>query len=172
MSILKNRNKGFTLIELLVVIAIVGILAAIVFASVNSARAKARNAKRLEDIRAYAYALNMIYDQDNEYPPLENYTCLGDYADDECFRAMYHYAESEILNDVLSPYIPSLPADENIITVGLTHWQYKGYVYSNDTVGRMVEILWWMEGNSQSCGIGEVGPSQSGGTSCALRIYY
>jgi prepilin-type N-terminal cleavage/methylation domain-containing protein len=47
-----KRNKGFTLVELLVVIAIIGILSSVVFASLNSARAKARTASVQSTLRS------------------------------------------------------------------------------------------------------------------------
>lgn len=53
---MKKNNKGFTLIELLVVIAIIGILATIALVSLNSARGKARDAKRISDLRSAASA--------------------------------------------------------------------------------------------------------------------
>ena len=57
-----KKSKGFTLIELLVVIAIIGILATIVLVSLNSARQKARDTRRITDVRQVALALEMYYD--------------------------------------------------------------------------------------------------------------
>lgn len=63
------KNRGFTLIELLVVIAIIGILSSVVLASLNSARAKARDARRLTDVKQYQTAFT-LYDSDyGTYPP-------------------------------------------------------------------------------------------------------
>jgi len=62
------KKKGFTLIELLVVIAIIGILSSVVVVSLNSARAKARDAKRIADIGEIKKAMELYYDSHNQYP--------------------------------------------------------------------------------------------------------
>jgi len=62
-----QKNKGFTLIELLVVIAIIGILASVVLASLNSARAKGADAavkSNLANMRAQA---EIFYDTASTY---------------------------------------------------------------------------------------------------------
>ena len=66
----RTHKRGFTLIELLVVIAIIGVLASIIMANLSSARAKARDARRMADLDAIKKAL-VIYssnNQGNTYP--------------------------------------------------------------------------------------------------------
>jgi len=64
----KNTNKGFTLIELLVVVAIIAVLAAISVVALNNARARARDAKRLADIKQIQTALELYFLDNDTYP--------------------------------------------------------------------------------------------------------
>lgn len=73
----QKKKSGFTLIELLVVIAIIGLLASIVLVSLNSARKKARDAKRLTDISQIQTALEMYYDNNGRYPAKTQNECGG-----------------------------------------------------------------------------------------------
>jgi type II secretion system protein G len=61
-------KRGFTLIELLVVISIISFLSSIVLANLTSARAKARDAKRLQDLTQIRTALAMYYLDNGNYP--------------------------------------------------------------------------------------------------------
>lgn len=63
------EQRAFTLIELLVVIAIIGILSSVVLASLNTARAKGRDARRVSDIKQIQLALELYADQNlGRYP--------------------------------------------------------------------------------------------------------
>lgn len=86
----KEGSKGFTLIELLVVIAIIGILASIVLASLNTARRKSRDARRIADLKQIQLALELYFDANAEYP-------------------------TAISNALLAPtYMPSVPTDPTV----------------------------------------------------------
>jgi prepilin-type N-terminal cleavage/methylation domain-containing protein len=63
-----SLSKGFTLIELLLVIAIIGILTTIIIANINQSRVKARDSKRLQEIRQVKLALELYYDSNKVYP--------------------------------------------------------------------------------------------------------
>ncbi len=101
-SRIRQSRNGFTLIELLVVIAIIGVLASIVLASLNTARRKSRDARRVTDIKQIQLALELYYDaQTPPQYPAYNADCAT-----EAFGLK-----------VLTPnYIPQTPRDPTRVT--------------------------------------------------------
>lgn len=77
----QSNQRGFTLIELLVVIAIIGMLSSVVLSSLNSAREKSRDARRLADLKQLQTALELIFDDTSppEYPDALSSLSSGDY---------------------------------------------------------------------------------------------
>ncbi len=72
-----QKKKGFTLIELLVVVAIIGLLATLSIVALNTARAKARDAKRVADIKQIQTALELYYNDNSGYPATGSVTTGG-----------------------------------------------------------------------------------------------
>jgi len=54
--------------ELLVVVAIIGVLVAITIPAINNARAKARDARRVQDLKEFSAALELYYENHQQYP--------------------------------------------------------------------------------------------------------
>ncbi len=67
---LLKRKSGFTLIELLVVIAIIGILVTIVVVAINPVKlvGEANDAKKREELNQMKNALQLYYNDYNNYP--------------------------------------------------------------------------------------------------------
>jgi prepilin-type N-terminal cleavage/methylation domain-containing protein len=72
----QSGKSGFTLIELLVVISIIGLLASVVLVSINSARRKSRDTKRIADMNQMAKAMELYFNTNNVYPPQATYIPL------------------------------------------------------------------------------------------------
>ncbi|MEI7451655.1 MAG: FISUMP domain-containing protein [Candidatus Falkowbacteria bacterium] len=70
----KKNKKAFTLIELLVVIAIIGILATIAVVALQNARAKARDARRVADVKQMQTALELYFNDKQHYPSASEFT--------------------------------------------------------------------------------------------------
>lgn len=58
-----QKSRGFTLIELLVVVAIIGLLSSVILASLNGARKKGRDARRLSDLKQLQVAMELYYSE-------------------------------------------------------------------------------------------------------------
>jgi type II secretion system protein G len=119
----KKSNRGFTLIELLVVISIISLLASVVLAALNSARSKARDAKRMSDLHQIQLALELYYNANGSYPSsfCESVFIASQPGWNTCWL-------NGLGNTVSPAYIASLPNDPiNSITT------YNWYSYEYNT---------------------------------------
>ena len=74
----KNRFQGFTLIELLVVIAIIGILSAVVLASLSTARSKGQDAAVESDLSTVQTQAEIYYgNNSNSYGATQTWVVAG-----------------------------------------------------------------------------------------------
>ena len=112
----KRGHEGFTLIELLV-IAIIGVLASIVLASLNNARRKSRDARRITDVKQIQLALELYFDGvgAGAYPV----STRGDVG------ACANTGNANGLEGlVTNNYIPSVPRDPNSTTASAVCYDY------------------------------------------------
>jgi len=147
--------KAFTLIELLVVIAIIGILASVVVVNVGSARVKARDAKRISDMKAIQTALEMYYDDNGVYPIY-------------CPTNGGSYCLATSLSTYLSGFLSTFPTDpiENRPYAGLT------YRYSSYNDGKGYRIFTRIENSINSNVVNIFTARDGSGSSSDCNTYY
>ncbi len=84
MPSINNPKKGFTLIELLVVITIIGFLSSIILVSMQVAKEKARDARRLQDMNQIVLSLQLYYDKYGRYPSISADSCCDGWDQGPC----------------------------------------------------------------------------------------
>ena len=117
-----NKNfSSFTLVEMLVVVAVVGILASALLVSLGGSRAKARDARRISDLREVQNALELYYDREEKYPKISN----------PGSESSWEELKTALKNAGITSHIPDDPINEG---------DYK-YVYANCGVNNNQEYM-------------------------------
>ncbi len=97
---------GFTLIELLVVISIISLLSSVVLSSLSDARVKARDVRRMEDMRNFEKALYLYSLDHNGKYPLKN-------GQGSCAFSAWGIIDWNTTNGLatdMKPYISAMPS--------------------------------------------------------------
>ncbi len=132
MAIFKG-NKSFSLVELLIVVAIILILATVSVIALKDQQAKARDAKRISDIRQLRTALEFYYSDEGEYPIVTNKIFLG--AADKsklCSKESGGFVSSQTECQADTTYMAKVPADP---LVG------RNFFYSGTTEGYDITFI-------------------------------
>ncbi len=123
------KSKGFTLIELLIVIAIIGLLSSIVLSSLNTARIKSRDARRIQDLTQIRTALELHFLDKGYYPQSGcGWDCNG-------YRSSYSAASWALFAADLASYMSDVPLDP-LNTPGCSPWGTGCYTYAYGNVGK------------------------------------
>src|SRR3989338_132233 len=122
-----RKKSGFRLIELLVVVAIISLLSSIVMASLNSARAKARDAQRKENLHQLDTALRMYYLDNNDFPR------CGVYGGGGWTVRSTEAAWNACMAPTLQPYLSAMPVDPVNGSLGGLSLYYYYICYAADS---------------------------------------
>lgn len=132
---LKYSFVGFTLIELVIAISIVAIISAVGLVSYSRAQLIARDAKRKQDLRSIAIALELFYQKNKHFPCSDwqfSYPASNNWISDTCAAPITY----------LSPtYISQVPVDP--MNTGI-----------NPSSGNAYSYAYW-SGNWGSCQQGQ-----------------
>lgn len=132
------KKRGFTLIELLVVISIISVLTSIILISMNTARSKANDAKRVSDMQQIKNAVELYFDTNGYYP-----LCGVSVS---CSSVGFPYVHISTLNVVSAGFISKINNDPINIAGKYGYYYVRGYkktssstyIYTNSTTDYII----------------------------------
>ena len=142
------NKKGFTLIELLVVIAIIGLLSTLAVVALGSARQKARDSKRLSDLKQVQTALELYYTDNSSYPTSTDLILGGLSA--KCLGTGGFAAEGACAGTIYMGLVPAEPTPGD-----------QPYTY-NSSDGKTFSIIAELEGDINDLDAGPVKATENG----------
>ena len=126
-----KKKKGFTLIEILIAISILAILATIGMSTYSQAQMRGRDAKRKQDLRAVATALELFYQKNKRFPCagwLNSSSAPTSWVSDGPVTGVPTCTGTNGPNDILTPnFINVLPKDP--VNTGTQPWLDGHLVY-------------------------------------------
>ena len=90
------KKKAFTLVELMVVVAVIAILATALLVGLGGARARARDARRVSDLKQVQNVLELYYAKMGCYPKVSSWADL----------------EKEVVNQGITSKLPKDPINK------------------------------------------------------------
>ncbi len=167
---------GFTLIELLVGISIIGLLSSVVLASLNSARIKARDVRKLSDLRQIYTALELYNHENGHYPIITNNWSCFDCTWDSYLNQPIITPAAASIRAAISAYMPVTPKDPKWPS-GIAD---AGYLYYSNSTGSEFKVMAWRTPenmnnfssnviDSNRCGSVVSGQCSTGNNTIAIR---
>lgn len=145
---MKKIKKGFTLIELLIVIGIIGLLATLAIVSLTSAQRRARDTKRVADMKSLQTAFELYWSENATYPkPTGTTTWDLLLSDDTKLQAVISGLPTDPNNAATTPsyysyLVNTLTGNEYYIGADLENTTHQGL--TQDTDGSLSKGDGWM----------------------------
>ena len=127
---------------MLVVIAIIGLISSVVLVSMQGARAKARDARRMQDLSQIRTALELYYNENEYYPKIPRWAT----SEPTVYDGGAGWAT---LQSALSKFMPKIPGDPNPAGSG-GPWTDNNfhYAYGASSNGQIYDLVAQLENKS------------------------